>query len=122
MGQDFPLQDEESCEDSLTTRPDFATLAQAGDSQRLGLAIECWMLAWLAERANLERTALNSTTPFAELSVDSLTAIELNQELEEALQIKIPPVAAWDHPTPSSLARFLADQYLAGRQGRESNP
>jgi acyl carrier protein len=119
ISQDFPPQDDDSCRDSLPARPDFFELAQAGDPQRLGLAIESWMLAWLAERANLERTALNSATPFAEVGIDSMTSIELNQELEEALQLKIPPVAAWDHPTPSSLARFLADLYLAGRQGQE---
>jgi acyl carrier protein len=115
--QDPPLQDETAIGAPLAARPDFARLAQADDPRQLGLAIEVWMLAWLAERANLERTELNSNTPFAELGIDSMTAIELNQELEEALQLKIPPVAAWDYPTPATLARYLAEQYRAGCQG-----
>jgi acyl carrier protein len=93
-------------------RPDFTELAQAGDPRQLGDAIENWMLVWLAEQAHLERAELKASTPFAELGVDSMTAIELNQELEETLRLKIPPVAAWDYPTPATLARYLAEQFL----------
>lgn len=100
--------------DSPPVRPDFAAIAASTDPDQLAAAVEDWMLTWLADRAGIERTELQSSTPFAELGVDSLTAIELSQELEEALQLKIPPAAAWDHPTPAALAQFLAEMFLAG--------
>jgi|GEM_PF-553453 len=114
--KEFRSLDKAACADSPTRHPDFTKLAHRSDPCQLGLMIEDWMLTWLAERANLERTELSSATPFAELGVDSMTAIELNQELEEALQLKIPPAAAWDYPTPATLSRYLATQFLAGRQ------
>ena len=55
---------------------------------------------------------MHSTTPFTELGADSMTAIELNQELEESLGLRIPPTAAWDHPTPGELSKYLAEAYL----------
>jgi len=104
--------EEEEARNAPVVRPDFTELAQAGDPRQLGDAIENWMLVWLAEQAHLERAELKASTPFAELGVDSMTAIELNQELEETLRLKIPPVAAWDYPTPATLARYLAEQFL----------
>ncbi len=113
---DLQVRAGEDSTEFQVVRPDFTELAQAGDPCQLGFVIENWMLSWVAERAKLERAELNSNTPFAELGVDSLTAIELNQELEESLQLKIPPVAAWDYPTPATLANYLAEQFLAGDQ------
>ncbi len=95
------------------TRPDFSAISRADDPEQLGKAIENWMLTWLADRAGLDLSDMQSSTPFAELGVDSLSAIELSQELEDALQLKIPPVAAWDYPTPRALSRYLAESYLA---------
>ncbi|MEO2048134.1 MAG: AMP-binding protein [Pirellulales bacterium] len=111
--QDSQIQDDTLAENAQPVRPDFTELAQSGDPKQLAHAIENWMLTWLAAWANLEQIEVNPATPFAELGVDSMTAIELSQELEEALTLKIPPVAALEYPTPATLAQYLAEQYLS---------
>ena len=97
----------------MPERPDFCALAANADPEHLAGAIENWMLNWLADRAGLVHCEMEPSAPFAELGVDSLSAIELSHELEEALQLKIPPVAAWEYPNPSALSRYLAEMYLA---------
>ena len=50
--------------------------------------------------------------PFAEFGVDSLTAVELSQELEDEFKVPLPAIVAWNYPTPAALARYLAEQSL----------
>jgi acyl-CoA synthetase (AMP-forming)/AMP-acid ligase II/acyl carrier protein len=107
------LSDNDACHSRSAGRPDFSAIARRGDQAELGRTIQNWLLTWLAQQVELEQAERLAATPFAELGVDSMTAIELNQELEEGLQVKIPPVAAWDHPTPESLSHYLAGLYLA---------
>ena len=74
--------------------------------------IEEWMLAWLVGRVNLDAADADRNRPFAELGLDSLTAVELSGELEEAFDVPLPPIVAWNYPTPAALARYLAEQSL----------
>ncbi|MEN1678303.1 MAG: AMP-binding protein [Planctomycetota bacterium] len=75
--------------------------------------IEEWMVEWLATKTDLDASAFDRDRPFAELGLDSLTAVELSGELEEAFGVPLPPVVAWNYPTPAALARYLAEQSLA---------
>jgi acyl carrier protein len=72
--------------------------------------IETWLLEWLAARLALEAADVSRDRPFAEFGVDSLTAVELSHELEEQFKVPLPPIVAWNYPTPAALARHLAEQ------------
>jgi hypothetical protein len=37
----------------------------------------------------------------------------LSQELEDEFKVPLPPIVAWNYPTPAALARYLAEQSLA---------
>lgn len=74
--------------------------------------IEEWMLAWLVKRIHLDAAEADRNRPFAELGLDSLTAVELSGELEEAFEVPLPPIVAWNYPTPAALARYLAQHKL----------
>ncbi|MEM6798017.1 MAG: AMP-binding protein [Planctomycetota bacterium] len=74
--------------------------------------IEEWMLAWLVGRVHLDAVDADRNRPFAELGLDSLTAVELSGELEDAFDVPLPPIVAWNYPTPAALARYLAEQSL----------
>jgi acyl carrier protein len=72
--------------------------------------IEAWMLEWLVGRLGLDAADVARDRPFAELGVDSLTAVELSHELEQQFGVPLPPIVAWNYPTPAALSRYLAEQ------------
>jgi acyl carrier protein len=72
--------------------------------------IEAWLLEWLVARLALDPADVARDRPFAEFGVDSLTAVELSQELEQQFKVPLPPIVAWNYPTPATLARYLAEQ------------
>jgi acyl carrier protein len=72
--------------------------------------IEAWMLEWLVARLGLNAADVSRDRPFAEFGVDSLTAVELSHELEQQFDVPLPPIVAWNYPTPAALARYLAEQ------------
>jgi acyl-CoA synthetase (AMP-forming)/AMP-acid ligase II/acyl carrier protein len=71
---------------------------------------ETWLLEWLVERVGLDPADVDRNQPFAEFGVDSLTAVELSQELESQFGVPVTPVVAWNYPTPAALARYVAEQ------------
>ena len=74
--------------------------------------IETWLLEWLIARLGMDPKDVSRDRPFAEFGVDSLTAVELSQELEDEFKVPLPAVVAWNYPTPAALARYLAEQSL----------
>jgi acyl-CoA synthetase (AMP-forming)/AMP-acid ligase II/acyl carrier protein len=97
-------------------KPDRALTAFETD--RLTEQLESWLLQWLVERAGVAPAEVDRSRPFAEYGLDSLTAVELSQELEDGLRVKLAPIVAWNYPTPATLARYLAE--LAG--GESAKP
>ena len=80
--------------------------------ERAAERIETWLLEWIVARLGLDTAEISRDRPFAEFGVDSLTAIELSQELEDEFKVPLPPIVAWNYPTPAALARYLAEQSL----------
>ena len=68
------------------------------------------MLQWLVVRLSLNPADVSRDRPFAEYGVDSLTAVEMSRELEDQFQVPLPPIVAWNYPTPATLSRYLAEQ------------
>ncbi|MEM6363917.1 MAG: SDR family NAD(P)-dependent oxidoreductase [Planctomycetota bacterium] len=57
---------------------------------------------------------------FFELGLDSLTAIELKNQMQRQLGISLPDTALFDFPTTNSLIDFLSTQITPGSSGTES--
>jgi acyl carrier protein len=87
-------------------RPDHQLTAD--EIARLSERVESWLLNWLIERAAIPANEIHRDKPFAEYGLDSMTAVELSLELEDWLGVEVVPTVAWNYPTPSSLARYLA--------------
>ena len=74
--------------------------------------VQQWLLSWLTTRANLNSGVMQPSTPFAELGIDSLTAVEISQEMDGILGLQLPPMVIWSCPTPEALSVYLAEQLL----------
>jgi acyl-CoA synthetase (AMP-forming)/AMP-acid ligase II/acyl carrier protein len=84
--------------------------SSALDVDRAAEQIEEWLLKWLVARLSMDPADLSRDRPFAEFGVDSLTAVELSQELEDEFGVPLSAVVAWNYPTPAALARYLAEE------------
>jgi acyl-CoA synthetase (AMP-forming)/AMP-acid ligase II/alkylation response protein AidB-like acyl-CoA dehydrogenase/acyl carrier protein len=76
-------------------------------------AIEQWLQRWIAQRLGQELSAVGVTKPFADLGLDSLTAVELAHHLQTSLGVTVAPTATWDYPNIQALAQSLAGEGLA---------
>ncbi|MEX0611293.1 MAG: AMP-binding protein [Pirellulales bacterium] len=86
------------------------TIPPSVELDRAAERIEAWLLEWLVARLSLNPADVTRDRPFAEFGVDSLTAVELSHELEQQFKVSLPPIVAWNYPTPAALARYLAEQ------------
>src|SRR5690606_20133889 len=82
--------------------------------ERTAERIEAWLEDWLVERGGLDAADIHRDKPFAECGVDSLTAVELSHELEEEFGVPLPPIVAWNYPTPAALSHYLAEKTCGG--------
>ncbi|MEV5506807.1 SDR family NAD(P)-dependent oxidoreductase, partial [Streptomyces orinoci] len=58
--------------------------------------------------------AIGADHTFKDLGYDSLTAIELRNQLGTAVGLRLPPTLVFDHPTPLAVARHLHGELLLG--------
>ncbi|HVT27766.1 MAG TPA: AMP-binding protein, partial [Lacipirellulaceae bacterium] len=95
--------------------------SSAIELDRTAEQIEEWLLKWLVARLSMDPAAVSRDRPFAEFGVDSLTAVELSQELEDEFGVPLPAVVAWNYPTPGALAHYLAEQTTGANTSPEQS-
>ncbi len=98
--------------------PDFLPDVLKLDTKTLQSRIEDWLIHWLTARADLKSGVMQRATPFAELGIDSLTAVEISQEMDQQLELQLPPMVIWSCPTCEALAVYLAEELVTSRQGK----
>jgi acyl-CoA synthetase (AMP-forming)/AMP-acid ligase II/acyl carrier protein len=79
-----------------------------GEIQRFADQVEAWLIAWLMQRGGVSDDEVMRDRPLADYGLDSLTAVELSQQLEDWLGVHVSSVVAWRYPTPAALSQFLA--------------
>jgi acyl-CoA synthetase (AMP-forming)/AMP-acid ligase II/acyl carrier protein len=102
--------DELATADDFTSPPEFLSRLDQLTQPQLQTELESWLVNWLTARANLAQGSLEPTTPFTQLAIDSLTAVEISQELDQMLGLQSPPMVIWSSPNPAELAAFLAGE------------
>ncbi|WP_254393750.1 type I polyketide synthase, partial [Streptomyces buecherae] len=66
--------------------------------------------------------AVSPTVPFQELGFDSITAVELRNQLATSTGITIAPTLVFDHPTPHAVATYLRGQLTGQRATAAARP
>ncbi|MDI2128518.1 acyl carrier protein [Yinghuangia seranimata] len=89
-------------------------LAEASDEEQVEIVQRLLCGHAAAVLGYTSAQALDPDTSFLDLGLSSFTALELSTRLTTA-GIELPLAAVYDHPTPSSLARFLRAQLVGGR-------
>ncbi|QEG36801.1 Long-chain-fatty-acid--AMP ligase FadD29 [Bythopirellula goksoeyrii] len=97
----------------LSTQPDFLAHATELSTKDLQENVQEWLVVWLSKRTNIQTGLMHPDTPFAELGIDSLTAVEVSQEIDQLLGLQSPPMVIWSCPTPKELAQYLAGELQA---------
>ncbi len=73
-------------------------------------SIQSWMVDWLVKELKLPVTSIDTTKSFADYGLDSVTAVELADALQEWLGVTLSPTLAYDYPTIESMAQYLAKE------------
>jgi acyl carrier protein len=91
------------------------------DKSRRAFAIQQWLVSQIAELTEVAPSEIDITKPFQYYGLNSAEAAMLSVDLENWLQIIVPPTLAWDYPTIEAAAGYLADQAPA-QQAEKTGP
>ena len=99
-------------------------------SSQKQLEIQNWLRANLADRLGIPTSAIDVNEPFASTGLSSVAAVSLSADLEDWLEIKLPPTIVYDYPNIVELAQYLSqsaepkitsNRAVKDRQGQESD-
>lgn len=73
--------------------------------------IQTWLKNWISQKLQQPISTIDVNKAFADYGMDSVTAVELTQDLQEWLKISQPLDAtiAWNFPTITALANYLGE-------------
>ena len=69
--------------------------------------VQGWIIQWLEDNAGVLRETIELDKPFADYRLDSLTAVEFSEDVEEWLGIQLTVTVLWNHPTISKMTQYL---------------
>ena len=67
-----------------------------------------WIRGWLERELELAPEDVALDTTFVRYGMDSVHAMMMVGDLEEHLELRLPPTLAWTYPTVEALAEHLA--------------
>jgi acyl-CoA synthetase (AMP-forming)/AMP-acid ligase II/alkylation response protein AidB-like acyl-CoA dehydrogenase/acyl carrier protein len=79
-----------------------------GSSADLGSSeVTTWLKSWLAKQFETTTEIYKLDSKFSEFGMDSITAMNLADDLERWLSVEIPPTLVWEYPTLGSMSSYL---------------
>lgn len=71
-------------------------------------AIKDWLSRWIAAKLKIPETEVSAERAFADFGIDSVLAVEMAHDLEQAFALdSVDPAMAWNYPTIGALAAHL---------------
>ncbi|MFI9076356.1 acyl carrier protein [Streptomyces sioyaensis] len=77
-----------------------------------------WLTQRVSEYLELAPGQLDPDSPLAEIGLDSVYALALCGDVEDAFGISVEPTLAWDHPTVTALAKGILDDVNRAKGSR----
>jgi len=75
----------------------------------------------LARELGMPEAAVNTDTPFPELGLDSMMAMNLLRDAKQLVQIDLSATMLWNHPTISSFAAYVTELLAPEEQPEEEH-
>ncbi|UQX05326.1 type I polyketide synthase [Streptomyces sp. RerS4] len=96
-------------------------LAALEPHEREAAVLEVVLAQVAAVLGHSDTSGITVDQAFSALGFDSLTSVELRNQLGTATGLKLPPTLVFDHPTPVALAAFLYGEVAesGGRRGTD---
>jgi acyl carrier protein len=80
--------------------------------------LEDWLIARIGLLTGIDPDHIDPTQPMEAYGLTSLMAVELSVELEDMLEIALDATIAWDYPSISTLATYLAAKSVSAAGDR----
>ncbi|CAL2066875.1 MULTISPECIES: type I polyketide synthase [Streptomyces] len=97
-------------------------LAELPESAREEAALDLVRAHVAAVLGHAEARQVESEWTFKDLGFDSLSSVELRNQLGAATGLRLPSGLLFDHPTPAALARHLATRSLGAEDTADRTP
>ncbi|MFF7974874.1 beta-ketoacyl synthase N-terminal-like domain-containing protein, partial [Streptomyces sp. NPDC007905] len=97
-------------------------LAKLAESERDEAVLDLVRAHIAAVLGHAEARQVETEWTFKDLGFDSLSSVELRNQLSEATGLRLASGLLFDHPTPAALARHLAAQSLGGGDAAAAAP
>ncbi len=85
-------------------------LAAIPEAEREGVVLEIVLTEIATALGHSSPAAVSRQKAFNELGLDSLSALELRNSLNQATGLRLPATVIFDYPTPIALARYVVDE------------
>ncbi|MTE21461.1 SDR family NAD(P)-dependent oxidoreductase [Streptomyces sp. TRM43335] len=92
-----------------TASSPVAQLAALGRTEREAALLELVRGQVAGVLGHADATTVGAELPFQDIGFDSLSAVELRNQLGQAVGLRLPTTLVFDHPSPLALARHLAE-------------
>ncbi|MDN3360142.1 type I polyketide synthase [Actinomadura sp. DC4] len=100
---------------STAVTPLGQQLESASPSQRHQILLNHVRTEAAATLGHSGADAIPANKPFQELGFDSLTAVQLRNQLSQTTGLELPVTMLFDHPTPQDLAEYIKAELLGER-------
>ena len=72
--------------------------------------ISTWLVDWIANELDMDKCEIQTTRSLLEYSLSSVTATILVGDLEDWLDLRLPPTLVWDYPSIDAMTEHLTSQ------------
>ncbi|WP_452039144.1 SDR family NAD(P)-dependent oxidoreductase, partial [Amycolatopsis umgeniensis] len=90
-------------------------LATLDEGEREAVLLDIVLAQVASVLGHTDPAAIDGGRPLQEIGFDSLTAVELRNQLATSTGLRLPTTLVFDHPTPVALARFVARE-MSGKR------